>query len=35
MVMCEKGTRVRLHDFFDYSAREQPAEAFVVAAGVR
>ena len=31
--MCEKGTRVRLHDFLDYWAREQPAEAFVVAGG--
>jgi hypothetical protein len=32
--VCEKGTRVRLHDFFDYWAREQPAEDFVVAVGV-
>jgi acyl-CoA synthetase (AMP-forming)/AMP-acid ligase II len=31
--VCETGEPVRLHDFFDYWAREQPAADFVVAGG--
>jgi acyl-CoA synthetase (AMP-forming)/AMP-acid ligase II len=33
IVSVREGTRVRLHDFFDYWTREQPAEDFVVAGG--
>jgi len=33
MVSVREGPRARLHDLFDYWAREQPADAFVVAGG--
>src|SRR3954465_3111892 len=33
MVSVRQGDAVRLHDFFDYWAREQPAAEFVVAGG--